>query len=365
MRVRLVQLPAIPSLGVYPTYRLAAGVQELIRRQFLDAKGGAATAVTAAAEQQDAGKLPLRSSLSPPPPTVIAFTPSPTYTLGRRQTSATLTATDLAGLRAPLTVCPSRSGNDDGDGDGNSDRNGDENVGSTTFTPAVEEAPRGGLMTYHGPGQAVLWPIFDLKAPAHRQFTVRAYSRLLETVTAEVLQKRFGLAAYTTPDAGLWVRSPGRGSRGAGGDAEEQKEEEEERKIAALGVHLRRNIAALGVAVNLNTPVTRYGGVTEPLSSSSPANATELNPWVRFVPCGIGGKGVSSVADEGRLRFGRVPAAWDLDPVPFAAQWAAAFAVHLGLEPDVDVADREAVTQFIDQAKKRLYAAAQREAAER
>ena len=301
MRLRLVQLPANPAYG------LAAAVQELVRRQFLHAKASNAHTL-------------LSMYVQPPPPTIIAFTPTPTYTLGRRQSLDLLTDDERARLQAPL-----------------------ESPGAND-TPAIEASTRGGLTTYHGPGQAVIWPVIDLKAPQFHKYgastplTVRAYSRLLETTTQDVLKRRFGLDAYTTDEPGLWIQSP----RPRAGEFKET----EQRKIAALGVHLRRNISALGVAVNLDTPVTRAPAVNNTASPS--------NPWMRFVPCGIAGKGVSCVADEARLRFGgHVPESWDLSVASFASKWTAAFAQQLGLaETEIDVADAETVRQLVAHAKE-------------
>ncbi|EFW99778.1 biotin/lipoate A/B protein ligase [Grosmannia clavigera kw1407] len=328
MRLRLIQIPAVPSLGVYPTYRTAAAVQELIRRQFLDAK------LTSGP-----------SALLPPPPTVLSFTPSPTFTLGRRQHEDDVSEADMARLRAPLTVVtrdedaekdiaeshdPEREREREHENNHAPRRHNRHTHEAYTFQPAVQSSPRGGLTTYHGPGQAVLWPIFDLKSPLHRHFTVRCYSRLLEDTTADVLRRRYGVDACTTADPGLWVGEP------------------DGRKIAALGVHLRRNISALGVAVNLDTPTKGAQGQN---SNKSSIAADQLaNPWLRFVPCGLDGKGVTCVADEGRRRFGQVPASWDLQPAPFAAKWAAALAARLGLEADVDVADDPTVRRLLEQA---------------
>ncbi|CAK7238643.1 MAG: hypothetical protein STHCBS139747_000061 [Sporothrix thermara] len=362
MRLRLVQLPPLPS------YRLAAAVQELVRRQFLLAKESeaqfrrrtefASTTTTTITENKSPASHDTLLSLlvQPPPPTVITFTPQPTFTLGRRQETSHLSPAEKARLTAPLTVPLSDP----------------ESLEARVFEPALVSTLRGGLTTYHGPGQAVLWPVLDLKSPLFANndrppLTVRAYSRLLETTTAEVLKRRFGLDAYTTGDPGLWVQSP-RPAAGPGFSNSDNDNDSggdstpvptEERKIAALGVHLRRNISALGVAVNLDTPVT-WGPSDQPPPETNSATSEETNPWMRFTPCGIVGKGVSSVADEGRLRFGRhngnsLPAAWDLRPEPFAAKWAAVFAARLGLrDPDVDVVDSKTVSQMLAAAEELL-----------
>ncbi|KAH7376989.1 hypothetical protein B0T11DRAFT_347292 [Plectosphaerella cucumerina] len=176
----------------------------------------------------------------PPSPFVLSFTPRPTYTLGRRQSS--LTTSQDSRLRRPL------------------------HLDNTSHTPTVIETDRGGLTTYHGPGQIVLWPILDIHSRHHTQFTVRSYARLLETTTQAVLS-RLEIPTYlSTADPGIWV-TPGA----------------PERKIAALGVHLRRHITGLGVALNIDVAVS--GDET-------------TNPWSRFVPCGLEGKAVTSIRQE-------------------------------------------------------------------
>lgn len=179
---------------------------------------------------------------APPAPSVLSFTPAPTYTLGRRQK----VSEGLEGLSAPLRVRRERGGD-----------------GETSFVPVVTHSSRGGLTTYHGPGQLVLWPTLDLRSPLHPALTVRTYARLLEETTIALLARYNIRGTRDEENPGVWV-----------GD----------RKIAAMGIHLRRHVATLGVAVNLTLPV--MGG-------------EDVNPWARFVPCGIEGRGVTSVFEEG------------------------------------------------------------------
>lgn len=157
--------------------------------------------------------------------------------------------------------------------DGNGDSIGSEEKGKAFFRPDVTHAPRGGLTTYHGPGQLVLWPVIDLHSPLHAHLSVRDYACLLEKTTIATLARRWGLDGFTTANPGVWVRST--------------QQEGDERKIAALGVHLRRHVTGLGVAINYNTPVT---------------GPEETNPWGRIVACGLGDRSVTSVCAElGRM----------------------------------------------------------------
>ncbi|EZA46339.1 hypothetical protein DMN91_006759 [Ooceraea biroi] len=111
---------------------------------------------------------------------------------------------------------------------------------------------RGGLITFHGPGQLVAYPVLDLK-----QFrtSVRWYVQQVERMVIRVCAE-LGIKAETSPDTGVWV-----------GD----------RKICAIGIHGSRYVTTHGLALNCNT---------------------DLRWFDHIVPCGIEGKGVTSVSKE-------------------------------------------------------------------
>lgn len=93
---------------------------------------------------------------------------------------------------------------------------------------------RGGEITYHGPGQSVLYPIFrlDLLRTGPRHFL-----RLLEDSIIEVLKAHYGLGAYWLEGkTGVWLH-----------DASGR-----ERKLASLGIAVRRSVSYHGLAVNVN-----------------------------------------------------------------------------------------------------------------
>ncbi|KAI1169664.1 hypothetical protein F4777DRAFT_194283 [Nemania sp. FL0916] len=277
-----------------------------------------------------------------PPPSLIFFTPPPTYTLGRRQTEP-LTASEMARLQSPLFV-PTRghyrhgasedadswSGVADGEREGKgAEKGGADSDKTAFFLPTIERAPRGGLATYHGPGQLVIWPVIDLHSPWHARLSVRDYACLLEKTTIAALHQQWGLNSFTTENPGVWVRSPGvpgvPGSPDFSGPVTGDSLEAHargERKIAALGVHLRRHVTGLGVAINYSTPVT---------------GPTETNPWSRIVACGLGDRGVTSVCTELRLH-GRTDRSTDdrtaLDAL--AETWRAEFQRRLKIHQYVD-----------------------------
>jgi lipoate-protein ligase B len=266
--------PNIP-LPQFPSYAFASHVQTALQRELLTWK---------ARSPSDRGP--------PPPPSVICFTPTPTYTLGRRQTEP-LSESEIARLQSPLFL-PSlslsgskgRAADDDkheqheqheheqhGQHKQHEQHEQHEQGKAVFFLPTVTHAPRGGLATYHGPGQLVIWPVIDLHSPLHAHLSVRDYACLLEKTTIATLERLWRIAGFTTDNPGVWVRPSG-SQREGGGD---------ERKIAALGVHLRRHVTGLGVAINYSTPIS---------------GPPETNPWDRIVACGLGDRGVTSVSAE-------------------------------------------------------------------
>ncbi|KAL1842753.1 hypothetical protein VTJ49DRAFT_4238 [Mycothermus thermophilus] len=287
LRLRHLHLPSLQPH--YVPYSLASRVQEHLRREHLAFK-----------DANHSGNKPLPQ---PPPPALISFTPAPVFTLGRRQT-APLTREELAKLTAPLKITspPPFSGFRGAQAQARQgEHRGEPEPCSYRPHPRVTPSPRGGLTTYHGPGQVVLWPVIDLRsvgaeaaaAAAARLsccksglrggggLTVRTYARLLETTTMAVLGQVFGLEAVTTEDPGVWVvrRALLEGGEHGMGEGEMAK-------IAALGVHLRRHITALGTALNVALPGTDGDG------------DERTNPWSRFIACGLPGKHVTSVAGE-------------------------------------------------------------------
>ncbi|KAI1432023.1 hypothetical protein GGR50DRAFT_633204 [Xylaria sp. CBS 124048] len=261
---RFLFLHSNPSavLPQFPSYAFAESMQTVLQQEFLAWKA----------------RLPDARG-PPPPPGIICFTPTPTYTLGRRQTQP-LSHSEVASLRSPLFLsAPGASARWPGSSL-NSNSNGirdtlpaDSKRKTAYFLPTIANAPRGGLTTYHGPGQLVIWPVIDLHSPLHAHFSVRDYACLLEQTTIAALDRQYGLKGFTTDNPGVWIRS----------ENEPGPAEVSERKIAALGVHLRRHVTSLGVAINYSTPVT---------------GPPETNPWGRIVACGIGDRRVTSVRAE-------------------------------------------------------------------
>jgi lipoate-protein ligase B len=123
----------------------------------------------------------------------------------------------------------------------------------------VVETNRGGLVTYHGPGQLVGYPIV-------RVDDVVGYVRTLENALVAALRDEGVVGARSRPReghryTGVWV---------------------EDRKIASIGVHLSRGVSTHGFAVNVEN---------------------DLQPFSWIVPCGLDGVSMTSLL----LETGRTP----------------------------------------------------------
>ncbi len=135
---------------------------------------------------------------------------------------------------------------------------------------AVHEVSRGGDVTYHGPGQLVGYPILDLAARGEAD--VHRYLRSLEEILLEALAG-LGVAAETVPGfTGVFARSESSGPA---------------RKIASIGVGLRRWITCHGFALNV---------------------CMDLAGFDAIVPCGLHGVEMTSVAAESAP--GAAPELW-------------------------------------------------------
>ena len=117
----------------------------------------------------------------------------------------------------------------------------------------VVRTDRGGDVTYHGPGQLVIYPIFDLAARGkdlHKWLRDLEQTIILTLAAFEIEGDRF------PPHTGVWI-----------GD----------RKIAAMGIKVKRWVSMHGAALNCNV---------------------DLGPFGLIVPCGIQGYGVTSMSAE-------------------------------------------------------------------
>src|SRR5215207_2484224 len=117
----------------------------------------------------------------------------------------------------------------------------------------VRDTDRGGLVTYHGPGQLVAYPIVDLRGYGD---DVHEYVRGLERTTVAALGEAGVRAGPIEGLTGIWVGT---------------------RKIGSIGLHVSRGVTTHGLAVNVNN---------------------DLQPFEWVVPCGIEGVSMTSLSRE-------------------------------------------------------------------
>ncbi|KAK4793932.1 hypothetical protein SAY86_011926 [Trapa natans] len=118
---------------------------------------------------------------------------------------------------------------------------------------ALHWTERGGEVTYHGPGQIVVYPIINLR---NHKTDLHWYLRSLEEVVIRTLESTFSIKASRLEGlTGVWVGN---------------------QKLAAIGIRVSRWITYHGLALNVTT---------------------DLTPFQWIVPCGIQGRGVGSIKE--------------------------------------------------------------------
>ena len=127
-----------------------------------------------------------------------------------------------------------------------------------TINATFLKTNRGGDITYHGPGQLVGYPIFDLE---NFYTDIHLYLRMLEEAIILTCQDYGLIAGRINGLTGVWVNH----------------ESDQARKICAFGVKASRWISMHGFAFNVNS---------------------DLSYFSHIVPCGISEKGVTSLSHE-------------------------------------------------------------------
>ncbi|EXJ77643.1 hypothetical protein A1O3_09871 [Capronia epimyces CBS 606.96] len=205
---------------------------------------------------------------SPPDPTLLTFSTLPTYTVGRRHLLANPISSEQ---QAFLTA-----------------------NGRATF----HASPRGGLLTYHAPGQLTGYIVVDLR---RHGITARCWVRLLEESVIRTCAA-WGVPTTRTDDPGVWIK-------------DQQPSQElpvaahplSDRKICAIGVQVSRGVTAHGIGLNVFdaalptstanaydfTPAQKMSGSYSPLSKG-------YLSWgfSRIVACGLEGKSVTWLTRE-------------------------------------------------------------------
>jgi lipoyl(octanoyl) transferase len=133
----------------------------------------------------------------------------------------------------------------------------------------VYETNRGGQATYHGPGQLVGYPIVDLRV---RGRDLHRYLRNLEDLLIDLLMEFKITGSKVAGKTGVWV---------------------EDRKIASIGVGVRKWVTMHGFALNV---------------------ASDLNGFLNIIPCGLSGVKMTSISIESGREVSLEPVAERLSP---------------------------------------------------
>lgn len=130
-----------------------------------------------------------------------------------------------------------------------------EHVLSPGDIPIVQ-SDRGGQVTYHGPGQLMIYTLVDLK---RKQLSVRQFVSLLEQTIIDFLQEKNIVSYHKKEAPGIYLMK-----------------DDQESKICSIGLRVRRGASYHGLAFNI---------------------AMDLEPFTRINPCGFDSLKMSQVKD--------------------------------------------------------------------
>ena len=118
----------------------------------------------------------------------------------------------------------------------------------------IVKTNRGGKITYHGPGQLICYFVIDLR---RRNKDIRKFVSLIEKTIIKSLSE-FNIKSFSDPkNIGIWIN-----------------DKTDIKKIAAIGIRVRKWVAYHGFSINVNNDLIRYENI---------------------VPCGILDKGVTNL----------------------------------------------------------------------
>lgn len=119
---------------------------------------------------------------------------------------------------------------------------------------------RGGGFTYHGPGQLIIYILINLKKLQAQDIKLYVYN--LEQIIINTLNE-LSISGHRISDStGIWVK----------------QHNNEYKKIAAIGIRIRKWVTYHGIALNIDPNLTHYNGI---------------------IPCGIKERGITSLRQEG------------------------------------------------------------------
>ncbi|ETI22055.1 hypothetical protein G647_06126 [Cladophialophora carrionii CBS 160.54] len=259
------------------------------RTSMLQPGSGSCTTASSSTSNQRLGfQNRQHDDTGPPDPVLLTFSTPPTYTVGRRHL-----------LTNPIS--PEQ-----------------QYFLSANGLATFHASPRGGLLTYHAPGQVTGYVIADLR---RHGITARCWVRLLEESVIRTC-RAWGVRTARTNDPGVWALSRERESeqtRSPGEDGQTGQTREpqaSDRKICAIGVQVSRGITSHGIGLNVHDAPLGL------LPSSSHPQQGEMNNFTftpaqlcspsydpvtkghlswgfsRIVACGLEGKSVTWLTRE-------------------------------------------------------------------
>ena len=129
----------------------------------------------------------------------------------------------------------------------------------------IIKTSRGGKITWHGPGQIVCYLVINLN---NRKKNIRNFLNIIESSIINTL-KEFGINSYADrKNIGIWVNT-----------------KSGEKKIAAIGIKIKKWITFHGFSLNINN---------------------DLNYYKKIIPCGIKNKGVTNLNEIKKQNYKRI-----------------------------------------------------------
>ena len=129
----------------------------------------------------------------------------------------------------------------------------------------IIKTSRGGKITWHGPGQLICYLVIDLN---NRKKDIRKFVHIIEKSIIESLEEIGVSSQSDRKNIGIWVKS-----------------NKEEKKIAAIGIKVKKWIAYHGFSLNIDNDLSNYK---------------------KIIPCGIRDKGVTSLKELNIYKFSKL-----------------------------------------------------------
>ena len=129
----------------------------------------------------------------------------------------------------------------------------------------IIKTSRGGKITWHGPGQLICYLVIDLN---NRKKDIRKFVHIIEKSIIESLEEIGVSSQSDRKNIGIWVKS-----------------NKKEKKIAAIGIKVKKWIAYHGFSLNIDNDLSNYK---------------------KIIPCGISDKGVTSLKELNIYKFSKL-----------------------------------------------------------